>query len=177
MIHWGRFTTWGGITLGLTDAENSTRNMNDATSEKRPTSTIVKILVGVGLTLACLLIVLVMLFVNAFRDKRPSIYFATAKGNTNYVSQYLASGHDVNDAVLVHPHGGDDFAPLLDVAVSYGQLDTVEFLLKIGANPNQRDSRGHTPLDWTIGQIRDEVGNDTRLQGLKLLLHAGADPN
>jgi ankyrin repeat protein len=57
-------------------------------------------------------------------------------------------------------------APLLYVAIQKGQFNTVSFLLEKGADPNQPDGRGETPLMWAA---QPEI--------LELLLKKGADPN
>jgi ankyrin repeat protein len=66
-------------------------------------------------------------------------------------------------------------APLLDIAIQHGQVDTVHFLLKKGADPNQPDWEGNTPLMWTIGQ--SSASRATKVEILKVLLQAKADPN
>lgn len=138
----------------------------------QPTSILIKILIGIGVAVACAVAVLVMLVANAFRDRRPPIYFAAERGNTNQILQYLASGADINKAVLCYP-AGRRHASLLHIAVEGGQLDTVGFLLNKGANPNQPDWEGNTPLVKAICRGQDEVG----LRILKSLLKAGGDPN
>lgn len=135
-----------------------------------------KTLLGILLALVCLTITAIIFFAIIFRDKRPQVYFAAAKGDTNYIGQYLASGGDVNRAVICYP-AGHRYAPLLDVAVENGRLDTIDFLLKSGAKPNQPDSTGDTPLMWVIGRIGNHVPLGMRVQILKMLLKAGADPN
>ncbi len=131
-----------------------------------------KILLGIGLIVACVVTVLAMLAANAFRDRRPPIYFAAEKGNTNQLAQYLISGAKVNEPIICYP-AGHRYASLLHIALGAGQLGTVDFLLKRGANPNQTDWEGNTPLMRAIRRGQDEVGGEM----LKALLKAGADPN
>ena len=38
-----------------------------------------------------------------------------------------------------------------------GQLDTVQLLLKAGANVNAKDNVGYTPLHWAAGKGHDKV--------------------
>jgi len=128
------------------------------------------------LVLVSLATAVMLLAAIAFRDKRPKVFFAAERGDTNFIARYLASSNDVNRSVIYYP-AGRRYAPLLDVAVTSGQLDTVGFLLNKGANPNQPDSTGETPLMWAIGRIRNEVAAETRIEILKMLLKAGADPN
>jgi ankyrin repeat protein len=66
-------------------------------------------------------------------------------------------------------------APLLDIAIKHGQFNELHFLLRNGADPNQPDWEGKTPLMWAIGQC--DAPHGTRVQILKTLLHANADPN
>jgi ankyrin repeat protein len=137
-----------------------------------------KVLFRIVLLLCSLLLAgfIFMLFI--FRDRRPRIYFAADTGDTNLIAHYIASGTNVNDLILCYPFGGNrDLAPMLDIALQNGQVKTVEFLLKNGANPNQPDSNGETPLMCVIGQARNEVTVETKAQLLRILLEAGADPN
>lgn len=130
------------------------------------------------LVLGCLFAAVVILLAIVYRDRRPRIYFAAEDGDTNSIFLYLASGSNVNVNINCYPFS-DRFlcAPLLDVALQNGQIETVALLLKRGANPNQPDSRGDTPLMWAIGRIKNEVPHERRTQVLKMLLNAGAAPN
>ena len=112
-----------------------------------------------------------------FRDRRPRIYFAAEAGDTNLIAHYLASGTNVNDLIMCYRFGPMELAPMLDIAAQNGQVDTVEFLLKKGANPNEADSWDYTPLLWVLGQNRNDVNAETRVRLLKILLENGADPN
>jgi ankyrin repeat protein len=128
--------------------------------------------------LACLAAVAISLAAFIFRDRRPAgerrLCRAVETGNTNYLQKYLNFGGNVNRPVHFNrfdPGTG----PLLDMAIFNGQLGTIDFLLKNGANPNQQDSTGRTPLGWAIGSSRTQVSQDTRQQILKRLLQSGAD--
>lgn len=112
-----------------------------------------KILLRMFLTLGCLFVAAVILFVVVHRDRRPPIYFAAEQGDTNAIAQYLRLGSNVNTPILSYPYGGNRNVPLLDIAVANGQSETVEFLLKNRANPNQPDYLGEAPLQWVIGGI------------------------
>lgn len=80
----------------------------------------------------------------------------------------------MNDTIVCYIYGARR-APLLDVAVEEGQLDAVKFLLKKGANPNQPDYRGDTPLINVFNGRVEEI-DKVKLEILKTLLNAGADP-
>ena len=126
------------------------------------------------LILIGLIITIVILFAISLRERRPQIYFATENGDTNTIEQYLTSGSNVNEMIVCYPFG-HRYAPLLDIAVEYGQLNAVKFLLKKGANLNLADSNGNTPLiqaTWNVEKM-----GETNLEILKTLLNAGADPN
>src|SRR5262245_18779472 len=74
---------------------------------------------------------------------------ALESGNTNFLQNYFVSGGNPNRTVQYGPK--EPFtAPLLDLAIRRGQLETVDFLLEKGADPNLRDWHGHTPLEWAI---------------------------
>jgi len=140
----------------------------------------VKKLIVIFLTLACVVITAIVLFVIVFRDRRPvgdrRLCDALETGNTNFLQRYIASGGNLNRSIqLTHFEGRS--GPLLDIAILNGQLGTVDFLLGNGANPNQRDSATHTPLEWVIGASKNDVHHETRVQIFKKLLQAGADPN
>lgn len=135
-----------------------------------------KIVLRIYLALACLVMLAVLLFAIIFRDRRSTIYFATLKGDTNYIGYYLASGHDVNHQVICYRFG-HRYASLLNVAVGNTQLETVDFLLKKGANPNQPDGQGDTPLMVAIAAGHPRDTEQVRNKVSTMLLKAGADPN
>ncbi len=124
------------------------------------------------LILGCSFAIVIAIFVVVFRDRRPSIYFAAANGDTNSIEQYLAQGGNVNTPVVCYPYGGRT-APLLHVAAWSGQSEAVAFLLRHGADPNLLDSSGDTPLLCVVGRGESE----SAVRVLQMLLKAGADPN
>ena len=99
-----------------------------------------KILFRILLVLACVFLTAVIFFAIVFRDRRPPVYFAAETGDTNYIGQYLALGSNVNAGVLAYPFGGNRYKPLLHIAAYNRQLNTVDYLLKKGANPNTNSS-------------------------------------
>ncbi len=113
-----------------------------------------------------------------FRDKRPPedrrLCRALGSGDVSYLHTYMARGGSVNKAIRFSRFGRDH-GPLLDLAIFNGRLEAVDFLLQQGANPNQRDASGRTPLCWAIGATRTEVSPESRASMVKRLLQAGAD--
>jgi ankyrin repeat protein len=70
--------------------------------------------------------------------------------------------------------------PLMRAAV-IADVTEMRRLLANGANPNDRDSSGWTPLFYAsqgakLGRV-DATTSSTAVEGIKLLLAAGADPN
>lgn len=59
--------------------------------------------------------------------------------------------------------------PVLHEAVWRYEFTLVRFLLELGANPNERDSKGRTPVM--------NAALNGNIEGAKILLGAGADPN
>jgi hypothetical protein len=124
----------------------------------------------------CLLLGVFALVIAVHRDRRPRIYSAVENGNTNALTKYLSSGSNVNTPILYNRYGGDRMAPLLDIAAAHGQLETVDFLLKHGADPNETDSQGRTALQWVLNK-GNEVPDELQVKILKAFIAAGADPN
>jgi ankyrin repeat protein len=115
---------------------------------------------------AVALVLLAMVIGSMFRDRRPPLYFAAERGDTNYIAECLARGSNVNGAITSYKNGYR-WAPLLHIAVSGGHPDTVAFLLTQGADANATNYSGETPLHKIAGNI--EIA--------KLLLNAGGNPN
>jgi len=67
-------------------------------------------------------------------------------------------------------HIAEDYT-LLTFAIFYGYVDAVKLLLKLGADPNQRDRTGYTPLCSAC-----RIQYITKLKIIKLLMAHGADP-
>ena len=62
---------------------------------------------------------------------------------------------------------------LLHFASGAGCLGVVESLLRLGADPNMRDSGGHTPLY----RVANECGSDAGPEIVRALVYAGGDVN
>ncbi len=134
-----------------------------------------RVLLRIFLVLAGVFVAIVILLGYFYRDRRPRIYFAAEAGDTNAIALYLASGSNVNANINCYPLAESyRRAPLLDIALEHGQVDTVAFLLKSGADPNRPDSHGKTPIAWAMRYSKAD--DATRIRMLKMLLDAGADP-
>lgn len=68
-----------------------------------------------------------------------NIWVACTNGDVNKVSEFLASGIDIN----AQDEAG--FSPI-HAAASYGHVALLEYLISQGANVNLRDADGDTPL-------------------------------
>lgn len=128
----------------------------------------------------CLTILALSILVTSC-DNRPSpdkrLSRALQIGDTNLVAQYLDSGlGDVNQTIQYEPFERVR-APLLDIAVEYGQTNMIRMLLSRGAYPNQMDPKGDTAVMWAITGGIDVVPLKTRLEILLMLLEAKGDPN
>jgi ankyrin repeat protein len=140
-----------------------------------------KVFIRIFVILGCLFLGFIIFVGTVYRDRRPRIYFAAESGDTNAIAQYLALGSNVNANINCYPFSERvERAPLLDVAVQNGQIETINFLLSNGANPNQVDFRGDPPIMWAIGRVANHVSPvspEKHLQIFKMLLAAGASPN
>src|SRR5262249_50916506 len=74
------------------------------------------------------------------------------KDHPEYVRALLRHGARATDRRTGDPEGATGVRALNATALHYaakaGFLKTIEVLLEHGADPNARDSRGRTPLDW-----------------------------
>lgn len=104
-----------------------------------------------------------------------NIWFAAAKGDSDYVDAYVATGGKLDTLLRAEGIPGNGATPL-HLATARGQVGIVESLLQAGANPNvpaQELIDGNpslaTALHWAAFSSEKEC--------LELLLAAGADPN
>jgi ankyrin repeat protein len=86
---------------------------------------------------------------------------AAQDGDLDAVKLLLAAGARIDDT--------DHFGPPVWYATTFNQLDTVEFLLKHGANVEGRNIGDQTSLIWAVRAHRTEM--------VELLLAHGADVN
>jgi ankyrin repeat protein len=137
-----------------------------------------KVFIRIFVIMGCLFLGFIIFVGTVYRDRRPRIYFAAESGDTNAIAQYLALGSNVDANINCYPFSERvQRAPLLDVALQNGQIETINLLLSKGANPNQADFRGDTPLMWAIGRVSNRVPPEKHLQVFKILLAAGAAPD
>jgi|SRR5579863_5915477 len=94
------------------------------------------------------------------------LYGNVYAGNEAEVERLLRSGADPN---YISPTA-DQFTPLI-VAVKTRDEDLVALLLHYGANPNQHDKFGHSPLYFAL------LDNDEPVLILRLLIANGAKTN
>ena len=94
---------------------------------------------------------------------KDSIYTAARLGNIEFVKKHLAAGKDVNSKTKSWNH-----TPL-HWAVYGGKLDVVKLLISNGANINEKDRNGRTPLFSSVSSDFKEVS--------KLLISEGANVN
>lgn len=75
---------------------------------------------------------------------RPPTQVAIAEGNPEFLRYLLGNGADINaSASLLH-----DNMQALHHACEEGETACAQILLEAGAEVNQLDATGHTPLDW-----------------------------
>jgi ankyrin repeat protein len=101
---------------------------------------------------------------------RTDLFNFAFKGDIEGVKKEVASGASLNQ--------GDDagFTPL-HIAIQEKRVDVVNFLLENGADPNQKDKYGNSPL-WTAVYYASRANRtEANIEILRLLLDRGADPN
>ena len=99
------------------------------------------------------------------------VYVAAVRKNLRMLELLLSAGGDSNDV------GGNYKASALIEASSYGTNEMVTYLIERGANVNQTDNSGMTPL-MNIAMYPGNTGNlQEYLVIAKTLLNNGANPN
>jgi ankyrin repeat protein len=99
--------------------------------------------VGIGLVLACLL------GCWAHGEDRELIS-AAAAGDSGLVKELLSAGANIESEAF------DDRATPLTSAAKNGHADTVDVLLRFGADPNHRDGGG-TPAFWAAHSGQESI--------------------
>lgn len=89
-----------------------------------------------------------------------ALYAAVEHGTVADVQNVLNTGADVNSRT------GYGTTPLM-YASFYGRKDTVEFLLKKGANPRIVGPRGETALKWALQNKHSDVASLLRREGAR----------
>ena len=95
-----------------------------------------------------------------------SLIEAAAEGDLDAVKQHIAAGTDLNQKDP-NPHGGK--ASALGIAAAFGHTEVAIALIEGGANMNQRDKDGSTPLISAAFLCHTEI--------VQALLDNGADKN
>lgn len=96
------------------------------------------------------------------RKKVTSLHMATYKGDSTFVSQLIAEGHDVN------ARQNDGNTPL-HVAVQINNSHIAEMLLIAGADIDTKNNKGNTPLSWAAVFNATEVTNFLIAQGADII--------
>ena len=95
-----------------------------------------------------------------------SLIEAAAEGDLDAVKQHIAAGTDLNQKDP-NPNGGK--ASALGIAAAFGHTEVAIALIEGGANMNQRDKDGSTPLISAAFLCHTEI--------VQALLDNGADKN
>ena len=92
--------------------------------------------------------------------------------DTEQASTAIAAGLS-HDRYFDPTFGVNDWYCPIHAAADFGRITILNQLLKAGADPNQVDSEGETPIIWLVGGITDlEAG---RIACLRRLVAAGAN--
>ena len=103
------------------------------------------------------------------RTTAPDLFEAAALGETDLVAELLDGA----------PGGANAIAPdgfgVLGLSVYFGRLETADFILKAGANPNTASANAFnvSPIHSAAAHLDSEKS----FEMVKLLLGGGADPN
>ena len=123
--------------------------------------------VAVSVTLIVVLIAGVA-FALKKNDRRAELRSVIASGDDLRLEQLLENNPKLVEAELPNRNPRDLWSPL-HMAACYGDLETVEILLKYKAKVNARDANGLTPLHWTVSLQRHKSA--------EFLINKGADMN
>lgn len=98
-------------------------------------------------------------------DNATALAYACAmSANLNIIKLLLVNGADPDN-------GGDNKTPPLCLTAQFNDDEAMELLLKYGANPNIKDQRGKSPIDYANNYI---MGPDFTDKCRQLLLKYGA---
>ncbi|KAL4985275.1 ankyrin repeat-containing domain protein [Aspergillus falconensis] len=104
-------------------------------------------------------------------DSRAPQSYAVERMETKVVTHPPQTGQGPVDSSVVHGQ-----APIF-WAIDQGQLDTFKTLVSMGADPNQQNEDGHTPLHCLVKRSgRQPVLAPEDEQAMRFLLDHGADP-
>ena len=103
---------------------------------------------------------------------RSELHYAALINDQHKIKSLIANGIDINSL------DDDGFAPL-HFAVQGNHKEAVRLLLECGAIADIKDSYGNTPLMRALDSCYAAMATDKADPGviIKMLLHAGADPN
>lgn len=113
------------------------------------------------LTFAALILSVTIVLAWILWPSSGSLVGQAARNDISGLKRSLFLGADINGYSMWGWRRENKGATPLSAAVQYGGLETVEFLLSRGADPNQRDGGGMPPICWAA--IHDRLDVSTAL--------------
>lgn len=140
--------------------KNNPAALNKSSGAKQRTVAliVISVLISVAITMAVL----------KKSDHRVELRYVIESRDNVRLEQLLKAHPRLVEAQLPNRNPKDLWTPL-HMAACYGDLESVEILIKHKAKVNEKDSNGLTPLHWTVAL--------DRYDSAQLLINKGADMN